>query len=213
MKHSTLLTTLFVIVFFQSSGQVIHKGFNFKIGRFYSSSFDDLSERLQRNNLRGFNSPFFTFGFEYSLQTKKCITFGFEQSVLLQNQSSVDYNLALNTTCLIINGGYQIVKKEKFSLTPQIGIGLSPVSLVVSDKILPNVSGFDNALVVNGTRNSLINLQGLVQLSVLAEYKIKVGDKSEKIEGGSVVSERKLPIGLEVGLRRGNTITEWVLLR
>lgn len=51
-----------------------------------------------------------------------------------------------------------------------------------------------------------------MSFSLIATYKVKVGDVTEKVENGTIVTERHLPIGLEVGYRLGKGVGDWMVI-
>jgi hypothetical protein len=93
-----------------------------------------------------------------------------------------------------------------------VGIGLNTFALGLSEKGSKSSTDFNEALFLDKKNNSLTKINGVLSFSLIGIYKIKVGELIEKIENCEILTERNLPIGVEVGYRLGKGIDEWMVV-
>lgn len=189
-----------------------YKGLTLKAGRFGTTGLMPLNNTLENLKLKNFEDNFFMFGFGYSWVTKKGIYLNVSQDIASQRNSTSLYNQSLLTTCILFNGGYELYNKKNIILTPSVGIGINSLALSISDKNPKSSTNFNEALFLDKKTNSLAKLNGVMSFSLIATYKVKVGDVTEKVENGTIVTERHLPIGLEVGYRLGKGVGDWMVI-
>jgi hypothetical protein len=185
-----------------------YKGLTLKAGRFGTTGLMPLNKTLENLKLKNF----FIFGFGYSWVTKKGIYLNVSQDIASQRTSTSLYNQSFLTTCILFHGGYEIYNKKNIILTPSVGIGINSLALSISDKNPMSSTNFNEALFLDKKTNSLAKLNGVMSFSLIATYKIKVGDVIEKVKNGTIVTERQLPIGLEVGYRLGKSVGDWMVI-
>jgi hypothetical protein len=189
-----------------------YKGLSLKAGRFGTTGLLPLNNTLENLKLKNFEDNFFMFGFGYSWVSKKGIYLNVSQDIATQRTNTSLYNQSLLNSCILFNGGYELYNKKNLILTPNVGIGINTLTLSISDKNPKASANFNEALFLDKKTNSLVKLNGVVSFSFIATYKIKVGDVTEKVENGTIVTERHLPIGLEVGYRLGKGIGDWMVI-
>lgn len=194
----------------ESTNNHKYRGAILKVGRVNAgTSLMSLNSSLESLQLRGFNQQFFSIGVGYSWVTKQGIYFGIASETATQLVGPKAYNQTFTSSAILLNGGFEVFNKKNIIITPIIGVGLNTLSLLVSETPLPSSTNFNSALFLTRESNSIVNPQATLQGSIAAVYKIKVGDKEELIEGGRVIAQRQLPIGLEIGYRYGRSINGW----
>lgn len=211
-KKFLLLFFFLVLGPFTFSQNPKYKGLSLKAGRFGTTGLMPLNKTLENLKLKNFEDNFFMFGFGYSWVSKKGIYFNVSQDIASQRTNTSLYNQTLLTTCLLFNSGYELYHKKNFILTPIVGIGFNSLALSISEKNPKSSTNFNEALFLDKKTNSLAKINGVVSFSLIATYKIKVGNVIENVENGTIVTERHLPIGLEVGYRLGKGVGDWMVI-
>jgi hypothetical protein len=214
MNLKTLLIIILNIIIFESSGfsqSKKYKGLTLKAGRFGTTGLMPLNSTLKKLNLKQFEDNFFTFGFGYSWISKKGIYLNISQEIASQRTNTNIYNQNFLATCIAFNTGYEVYNKNNVTITPSLGIGLNSLALSIAEKFPNSSKDFNAALFLDKKSNSVAKLNGVVAFSLIGTYKVKVGDTIENVENGTIISERHLPIGIEVGYRFAKGIGNWMV--
>jgi hypothetical protein len=217
MPNVLKISLLFILLFqnesfSQTNKNIAHRGGYVKFGSFKTgeSGLSNLNTTLEAAQLDNFNNSMFFVDYGYSLVSKKGIYLSFGTQLSTQRTDTKLYNQSLLVSNLMISGGYEIINKNNFSITPTLGGGIGSATLNVSEIDSPTASNFTGTLFLSKKNNTTIQSFVAINPSLIGTYKVKVGSLTEKIEGGKLRIERQLPISFEVGYLYRKNIGNWL---
>ena len=193
-----------------------HKGIFIEVGQVQTNSLNTLNEALANSKLPTFSPQMLYLKYGYYIVGKRNIYLSISGEYIGQNKSDATYSLGISSSQLGVSLGYRVFDKKRFSIIPNISGSAGGTILSVSDGTAQstNAINFKDALLQSKTitSNTLALAQVGVSASLIGFYKVGLTDDEEVVQNGTLIIQRWLPVGFEIGYKFGRDVDNWVLL-